>query len=129
MRYEQGTLGYFKELFELAPAAYIVTDVHLAIEDANTAAVKLLKRSLHELMGKPLTLFVEQGERAVFHRMVTESLIALKQLVQPLTLQPVPGEEVEVLYSACVVHDAEGSVSAIHWLLIEGFEGGQGELL
>lgn len=129
MRHEPGTLAYFKELFELAPAAYIVTDAHLAIEDANTAAVKLLRSPLGELMGRTLTSFVEQGERAVFHRMVTESLIALKQLVQPLTLEPVSGDKVEVLYSACVVHDANGGVSAIHWLLIEGFEGGQGELL
>jgi len=129
MRRERGTLAYFKELFDLAPAAYIVTDVHLAIEDANNAAVKLLRRPLNELMGKPMTMFVAHGERAIFHSMVTESLIALKQLVQPLTLQPVPGEEVEVLYSACVVHDAKGGVSTIHWLLIEGFEGGQGELM
>ena len=129
MRHERGTLAYFKELFELAPAAYIVTDVNLAIEDANTAAVKLLRRPLDELIGKPLTMFVEHGERAIFHRMVTESLIALKQLVQPLTLQPESGEDVEVLYSACVVHDESGSVTTIHWLLIEGFEGGQGELL
>ncbi|MEO7683155.1 MAG: PAS domain-containing protein [Gemmatimonadaceae bacterium] len=129
MRHEPGTLAYFKELFELAPAAYIVTDAHLAIEDANTAAVKLLRSPLGELMGRTLTSFVEQGERAIFQRMVNESLIALKQLVQPLTLEPVSGDEVEVLYSACVVHDTKGGVSAIHWLLIEGFEGGQGELL
>ena len=129
MRHERGTLAYFKELFELAPAAYIVTDAQCMIEDANTAAVKLLRRPLEELMGKPLTMFVEQGERAIFHAMVIESSIALKQLVQPLTLQPVPGKQVEVLYSASVVHDSQGSVSTIHWLLIEGFEGGQGELL
>jgi PAS domain S-box-containing protein len=129
MRHERGTHAYFKELFELAPAAYIVTDSQCRIEDANPAAAKLLRRPLEELMGKPLTLFVEQGERAIFHTMVIESLIALKQLVQPLTLQAVPGEEVEVLYSARVVHDSRGVVSTIHWLLIEGFEGGQGELL
>ena len=129
MRHERGTLGYYAELFQLAPAAYLVTDTHCVIEDANGAAVKLLRRQLDQLVGKPLTMFVEPGERAVFHRMVTESLIALKQLVQPLTLRPVSGEEVEVLYSACVVHDSKGSVSTIHWLLIEGFAGGQGELL
>jgi PAS domain-containing protein len=129
MRHQRGTLGYYKELFELAPAAYIVTDAHCVIEDANTAAAKLLRRQLDQLIGKPLTTFVEPSEREVFHRMVTESLIALKQLVQPLTLQPVSREQVEVLYSACVVHDAEGSISAIHWLLIEGFEGDRGELL
>lgn len=38
MRHERGTLAYFEELFELAPAAYIVTDAYLTIEDANRAA-------------------------------------------------------------------------------------------
>ena len=129
MRHERGTLPYFKELFELAPAAYIVTNAKLAIEDANTAGVKLLRRPLDELIGKPLTVFVAPSERDVFHKMVTESLIAMKQLVQPLTLEPISGEEVEVLFSACVVHSTGDSVSTIHWLFIEGFEGGQGELL
>ena len=129
MRHDRGTLEYFKELFHQAPGAYLVTDAHCVIEDANQAAVKLLKKPLDELIGKPLTLFVEGSERAVFHKMVTESLTALKQLVQPLTLQPVSREEIEVLYSACVVHDAAGDVSRIHWLLIEGFDESQGDLV
>jgi PAS domain S-box-containing protein len=129
MRHEQGTLGYYKDLFELAPAAYVVTDVHCVIQDANEAAAKLLRSPRPELMGKPITMFVEQGERSVFHKMVTESLIAMKQLAQPLTLQRFSGDEVEVLYSASVVHDDRGCVSTIHWLLVEAFDGGQGELL
>jgi PAS domain S-box-containing protein len=129
MNHERGTLGYFQELFELAPAAYVVTDARLGITDANGAAAKLLRRPRDELLGKPLAMFIEASERAVFHRMVTESLIAKRQLVQPISLHPLRGEEVEVLYSACVVHDAEDNIIAIHWLFIEGFEGGQGELL
>jgi PAS domain S-box-containing protein len=129
MRHEQGTLGYYKDLFELAPAAYVVTDVHCLIQDANEAAAKLLRSPRPELMGKPITMFVEQGERSVFHKMVTESLIAMKQLAQPLTLQRFSGDVVEVLYSASVVHDDRGCVSTIHWLLVEAFDGGQGELL
>ena len=96
-----------------------------AIEDANTAAAKLLRRPLDQLIGKPLTMFVEPGERAIFHRMVTESLIALKQLVQPLTLQPVSGEEVEVLYSACVVHDARGALAPSTGCLSRDSRGGR----
>jgi len=129
MKHERGTLGYFQELFELAPAAYIVTDGHLVIDNANSAAVKLLRKPLDELVGKPLLKFVEPGERTVFRTMVTESLIANRQLVQPLSLEPVPGGVEEVLYSACVEHDAKGNVSAIYWLFIQGFEGGQGDLL
>jgi len=129
VRQEPGTLGYYRELFELAPAAYIVTDPHCVIEDANTAAAGLFNRPVDELIGKPLTMFVEPRERPIFQSMVTESLKAVKQLVQPLTLEPVSGNEVEVLFSACVVHDASGGVRTIHWLLVEGFQDRQGELL
>jgi PAS domain-containing protein len=128
MNHERGTLAYFQELFELAPAAYLVTDGHLVIENANNAAVKLLKRPLDDLVGRPLLKFVEPAERTVFRQMVRESLIAKKQLVQTLSLEPVPGAVEDVLYSASVAHDARGNVSAIYWLFIEGFEGGQGEL-
>jgi PAS domain S-box-containing protein len=129
MNESRKTLAYFQELFELAPAAYIVTDAHCVIQDANSAAGRLLRKPLVQLVGKPLEMFIEPGERAVFREMVSESLIARKQLVQPLSLQPAPGEDVEVLYSAAVVHDGKGNVTALHWLLIEGFDGGQGDLL
>jgi PAS domain S-box-containing protein len=129
MNHKRGTLEYFQELFELAPAAYLVTDPHLAITDANGAAAKLLGKPHDQLLGKPLVMFIEPGEREVFREMVIESLIAKKQLVQPLSLQPVRGQDVDVLYSAGVVHDAQDNLTAIHWLFIEGFEGGQGDLL
>jgi PAS domain S-box-containing protein len=116
-------------LFELAPAAYIVTDPEFVIEDANTAAAGLFKQPVDELIGRPLTMFVEPRERPIFQSMVAESLKAVKQLVQPLTLQPVSGSEVEVLFSARVVHDANGGVGTIHCLLVEGFQEEQGELL
>jgi PAS domain S-box-containing protein len=129
MTAERGTLAYFQELFELAPAAYLVTDPDLVIQDANAAAVRLLKRPLDHIIGKPLVLFIEAAERAVFRAMVAESLTAMKQLVQPVSLEPAHGEEVEVLFSASAVHDENGSLTSIHWLLIEGIRGAQGDLL
>jgi len=92
---ERGTLEYFRELFELAPAAYIVTDPELVIQDANTAAQRLFRKHLEDLVGKPLVLFIEAGERAVFRSMAAESFIARKQLVQPVSLEPAHGEDVE----------------------------------
>lgn len=129
MTQQHGRLAYFRQLFELAPAAYIVTDPDLVIQDANNAAVRLLRRPLDHLAGKPLVHFIDTPERDVFRSMVAESLRAGKQLVQPLSLQPVHGEEVEVLYSAVGLRDPKGQLTAIFWLLIEGFGGSQGELV
>ncbi len=126
---KRGTLEYFRELFELAPATYIVTDPELVIQDANTAAVKLLRRPLDELIGKPLMLFIEHAERAVFGSMVAAALTAKNQLAQPLSLQPAHGQEIEVLFSAAAVHDEAGNVTSVRWLIVEGFQGAQGDLL
>lgn len=41
MTRQSGRLAYFRQLFELAPAAYIITDADLVIQDANSAAVRL----------------------------------------------------------------------------------------
>jgi PAS domain S-box-containing protein len=129
MTQQRGRLAYFRKLFELAPAAYVVTDADLVIQDANSAAVRLLRRPLDHLAGKPLVQFIDTAEREVFRSMVAESLTAGKQLVQPLALQPVHGEEVEVLYSAVGVRDPQGKLTSVFWLLIEGFGGSQGELV
>lgn len=61
--------AYYQQLFELAPAAYIVTDADLVIQDVNSAAARLLRRPLDHILGKPLVQFIETRERDVFRSM------------------------------------------------------------
>src|SRR5262245_65424457 len=54
-----------EELFELAPVAFVVTDAHGMIRDANSAAAKLFgvePRFLRQM--KPLALFLENPREA-----------------------------------------------------------------
>jgi PAS domain S-box-containing protein len=56
----------YSEFFEYAPDAYLITDGHGAIREANRAAAELLQIAARELQGKPLALFVPEAERQIF---------------------------------------------------------------
>jgi PAS domain S-box-containing protein len=53
----------YRELFDFAPDAYIVTDVNGIIRDANIAAGELLAVAPHFLIGQPLQTYLEDGSR------------------------------------------------------------------
>src|SRR5882762_10886012 len=53
----------FRELFEFAPDAYFVTDLHGAIREANIAAGRLLGLDPKFLVGKLLPSFFEEAAR------------------------------------------------------------------
>jgi PAS domain S-box-containing protein len=56
-------LRRYQELFELAPDAYLVTDLLGIIREANQAAAELLVRSRKSLTGKPILVAIRQEDR------------------------------------------------------------------
>jgi len=61
----------YKELFDLAPDGYLLTDEHGVIEETNFAAAEILGASRWALRGKPLVVFVEREHRAGFRRLLS----------------------------------------------------------
>lgn len=57
---------HYKNLFELLPDAYIVTDARGTIQQANQAAAHLLNIEQKFLTGKPIDLFLTRSERQAF---------------------------------------------------------------
>ncbi|HEY2374903.1 MAG TPA: PAS domain-containing protein [Gemmatimonadaceae bacterium] len=55
-----------RDLFELAPACLLVTDVYGAVMDANRACVRLLKREDWGLERQPISRFIAPDERRRF---------------------------------------------------------------
>jgi PAS domain S-box-containing protein len=53
----------FRELFDLAPDAYVTTDLYGTIREANVAAGRLLGVEPRFLVGKPLPSFFEESAR------------------------------------------------------------------
>jgi PAS domain S-box-containing protein len=56
----------YRELFEFAPVAYLITNTAGVVQEANAAAAQLLGLSPMHLLQKPLAAFVELDARAAF---------------------------------------------------------------
>ena len=58
----------YYDFFEQASEAYVVTDEHGTIADANGAAIDILQHRKRYLRGKPLVAFVALEQRSAFRR-------------------------------------------------------------
>ncbi|PPS40263.1 response regulator [Chroococcidiopsis sp. TS-821] len=58
---------YYYDLFQTSPIAYVVTDANGLILEANQAIAQLLKVPQRYLLGKPLAVYVAEGERHDFY--------------------------------------------------------------
>ena len=78
----------FRDLFELAPTAYLVTTNETRIVYANEAACGLLRIAKNALSGKPFTCFIPLEERAAFRAGVMRACEANGVSTWPTTLGP-----------------------------------------
>ena len=62
----------YRELFELAPDAYLVTDLHGTIREANIAAGRLLGVEPRFLAGKPIQTFFEEAARRQYRKQLDQ---------------------------------------------------------
>src|SRR5689334_4949567 len=58
----------YRELFDFAPDAYLVTDVNGTIREANIAAGRLLGVEPRLLAGKPIQAFFEEDSRSQYRK-------------------------------------------------------------
>jgi PAS domain S-box-containing protein len=118
----------YRELFESAPVAYLVTDPMARICEANQATAALLGVGKGFLAGKPLAAYVDGGDRWGFRSMVNHLGHGEEQRVagRPLRLRRRDGEVVIVCVTVEPVRDHDGGPAALRWLLrgMERDEGG-----
>jgi PAS domain-containing protein len=84
----EGSSAVFRDLFEFAPCAYVVTDSDTGIIYANDAACALLQRPKNALAGKPLICFVPLEDRASFRAAVVRSNLSTAVTSWPAVLCP-----------------------------------------
>ena len=89
----EGTSAVFRDLFEFAPVAYLVTDVDTRIIYANVAASTLLRCPKNYLVRKPLTCFVSLNERMAFRTSILRAREANTLSTWPAALSPRGGKE------------------------------------
>ena len=88
-RYDlEGTSSLFRDLFELAPTAYVVTNGDGHIEYANDATCALLRCPKNALVRKPLACFVSLEERGTFRKAVLRVCESRAVCTWPVSLFP-----------------------------------------
>jgi PAS domain S-box-containing protein len=107
----------YRDLFDFAPDAYLVTDEFGAIREANRAAEDLLGLRVEEAPHKPLALFIAESERPRFRGLLTD--LPGRGGVREWEVQLLPRgrEPIPAAVTAAVARDSAGAVVGIRWVL------------
>jgi PAS domain S-box-containing protein len=106
----------YRQLFELAPDAYLVTDCAGTVLEANVAATVLLGGPIDGLVGKPLASFVPDAHRSAFRRRLLASVEARGAQEWELTLDG-RRRTVETKVSVAPMVGQSGEVEGFRWII------------
>jgi len=107
----------YKDLFEHAPAGYIVTSIDGAIRQANPAALALLETSDRAIVGRPLAVFLPDGQRRAFRDKIAQVLQESAPQEWTLNMCSWEGASLDVRLTASVLRGASGRPLALYWLI------------
>jgi PAS domain S-box-containing protein len=107
----------YKDLFEHAPAGYLVTSIDGAIRQANPAALALLETSDRAIVGRSLAVFVPDGQRRAFREKIAELLRAAAPQEWVISLCSWEGASLEARLTVSVLRGASGRPLALYWLI------------
>jgi PAS domain S-box-containing protein len=115
----------FQELFELAPASYLVTDRAGMVREANRHACRALRTEWRFLDGRPLSAFVPLDDRFAFRGLLRQLDDGEPHSDVRLRLQPHGGAPLLATLAVSTVRDAGGQITRICWLARELAPAGQ----
>lgn len=107
----------YKDLFEHAPAGYLVTSVDGAIRQANPAALAMLGTSDRAIVGRPLAVFLPEGQRRAFREKITQLLQVTAPQEWLISMCSWEGAPLEVRLTASVLRGTSGRPQALYWLM------------
>ncbi len=107
----------YKDLFEHAPAGYLVTSIDGAIRQANPAALALLETSDRAIVGRSLAVFVPDGQRRAFREKIADLLQTTVPQEWVISMCSWEGASVEARLTASVLRGASGRPLALYWLI------------
>lgn len=117
----ENALHRYQELFEHAPDPYIVTDALGMIREANSAAARLLGVRSERLIRTPLANYIvgaeRRGFRSIMGRIVAGDTSQTGDAEWMLKVKPRRGDAVDVACTVAAVHDREGNLVSLRWLL------------
>ena len=106
-----------RDLFDLAPDAYLITDGQTVIAESNPAAAALLKVDQGSLQGKPLAHFVTEADRPAFQANLIPIREGGKKRNWEFRLQPGEGAPFSVSVNVSAQTDHRDQLVRVLWLL------------
>jgi diguanylate cyclase (GGDEF)-like protein/PAS domain S-box-containing protein len=107
----------YRDLFEFAPDAYLVTDTLGRIHEANRAASDMLNVQPRVLAGRQLLVMVVPDDQPLFLDMLRRLVAGEPVRGWKLRMRQRNGGPVDVAVVVQPVHGASGNVTGIRWLL------------
>lgn len=107
----------YRELFELAPDGYLVTDCEGIIEEANRAAAALFNISQPSLRGKPFGVYLASSERPRFRARLREVDAGRPLRDEEVQLRPYGLEPVSVLLTVVGDEPGIGRPGRLRWVI------------
>jgi PAS domain S-box-containing protein len=107
----------YLDLFELAPDAYISTDLLGVITEANQSASRLLRIMQRALKGRPLATYVATQDRPRFRALLSQKDVGSSQSTMMLRIQPRQPEPIEAEITYSPVRDFRGHPIGFRWII------------
>jgi PAS domain S-box-containing protein len=108
---------HYQELFDLAPDAYLVTDLGGVVTEANVAATRLLRAEGQFLEGKALALFLASEDRSRFRTLLTNAGRGATTHPTAFRLQPRRGGPISAELTYSLVVQPKAGPTGIRWLI------------
>jgi PAS domain S-box-containing protein len=107
----------YHELFDLAPDAYVVTNVSGIITEANQSASSLLGIAPQYLVGKAIATYILVEDRARFRGLLSDAHRQPGARSAPFRLRTRAGTRLYVELTYSVMHDVDGASTGFRWLI------------
>ena len=107
----------YQELFDFAPDAYLVTDIHGIILETNRAAGALLGVRPALLKGFPIAGFAAPGQQRAFRAQMRDARNSAVAVEWDCALQPRRRAAVQVTVRVTTMRDSAQSPVGLRWLL------------
>jgi PAS domain S-box-containing protein len=107
----------YQELFELAPDAYLVTNLAGIIGEANLSASRLFGIAPQFLTGKALAAYVASEDRPRFRALLTEHGLNRQTRMAPLKFRTRDGLRLYVELTYSPVEGPGGKATGFRWLI------------
>jgi PAS domain S-box-containing protein len=107
----------YHELFELAPDAYLVTNLSGIIGEANQSASRLFGIAAQFLTGKALAAYIASEDRPRFRALLNESIHSTGTRPTPFRLRTRGGMRLYAELTYSLVHGPGGKPAGYRWLI------------